>query len=39
MTLRFFLQSDEGTLSDEAIDGVMARILEALERECQAELR
>jgi phenylalanyl-tRNA synthetase beta chain len=39
MTLRFFLQSDEGTLSDEVIDGVMARILEALERECQAELR
>ena len=39
MTLRFFLQSDEGTLSDEAIDGVMARILEALERDCGAELR
>jgi phenylalanyl-tRNA synthetase beta chain len=39
MTLRFFLQSEEGTLSDEAIDGVMARILEALERECGAQLR
>ncbi len=39
MTLRFFLQSDEGTLSDEEIEAVMGRILERLERECGAKLR
>ncbi|ADV45599.1 phenylalanine--tRNA ligase subunit beta [Nitratifractor salsuginis] len=39
MTLRFFLQSDEGTLSDEVIEGVMARILETLQSRCGAELR
>ncbi len=39
MTLRFFLQSDEGTLSDEEIDGAMARILQALETGCGATLR
>ena len=39
VTLRFFLQSMEGSLSDEAIEGVMKAILDALSKECRAELR
>ncbi|WP_292655608.1 phenylalanine--tRNA ligase subunit beta [Nitratifractor sp.] len=39
MTLRFFLQSGEGTLSDEAIEGVMQRILTTLQEACGARLR
>jgi len=39
MTLRFFLQSGEGTLSDEEIEGVMQRILVALQEACGARLR
>ena len=39
VTIRFFLQSMEGTLSDEAIDGVMQRILATLENRCGARLR
>lgn len=39
MTLRFFLQSHEGTLSDEQIEGVVARILETLQEKCGAQLR
>ena len=39
MTLRFFLQSGEGTLSDEEIEGVMQRILTTLQEACGARLR
>ncbi|WP_457607011.1 phenylalanine--tRNA ligase subunit beta [Nitratifractor sp.] len=39
VTLRFFLQSEEGTLSDEVIEQTMASILSLLERECGARLR
>ncbi len=39
VTIRFFLQSMEGTLSEEAIEGAMGRILDALEKECGATLR
>ena len=39
LTIRFFLQSEEGTLSDEAIEGAMERILRHLEKRCGAKLR
>jgi len=39
MTLRFFLQSEEGTLSDEEIERVMKKILSAMETGCGARLR
>jgi phenylalanyl-tRNA synthetase beta chain len=39
MTLRFFLQSGEGTLSDEEIEGVIQRILATLQEACGARLR
>jgi len=39
LTVRFYLQSDEGTLSDEEIERCMGGILEHLERECGASLR
>ncbi len=39
MTIRFFLQSQEGTLMEEEIDGIMNRILKSLEKECGANLR
>ena len=39
VTLRFFLQSDEATLSDKQIEGVMERILKIVQNRCEAELR
>ncbi len=39
VTLRFFIQSDEATLSDEQIEGLMERILKRLQNRCEAELR
>jgi len=39
LTVRFVIQSDEATLSDEQIEAVMANILETLEQKCEAKLR
>jgi len=39
LTIRFTLQSNEKTLSDEEIDTTMNNILDTLKREFNAELR
>ena len=39
LTLRLFIQSDEDTLSDKEIEGVMAQVMEALQDAFKAELR
>jgi phenylalanyl-tRNA synthetase beta chain len=39
LALRFRLRSPEATLTDEEINGVMARIQKALETDCGATLR
>lgn len=39
LTIRFFIQSMEGTLSDKQIDGIMKTILNKLENDCKATLR
>jgi len=39
VTVRFFIQSMDGTLSDKLIDGVMQSILGRLESDCGAKLR
>jgi len=39
MTVRFYLQSMEGTLSDKIIETLMQEILETLKHDCQAEIR
>ena len=39
VTIRFFIQSMEGTMSDKIIDAVMREILAKLERDCGATLR
>jgi len=39
LTVRFFIQSMEKTLEDSDIETVMSQIMEALEKECRAELR
>ena len=39
LTIRFFLQSFEGTLSDKAIEESMSRVLRYLEKNCGVELR
>jgi phenylalanyl-tRNA synthetase beta chain len=39
LTVRFFLQSMEGTLQEKEIESAMRRILQELEEKCQATLR
>jgi phenylalanyl-tRNA synthetase beta chain len=39
LTIRFFIQSMEKTLEENDIENVMKKIMEALEKECGAELR
>jgi phenylalanyl-tRNA synthetase beta chain len=39
LTVRFFIQSMEKTLEDADIESVMSEIMNALEAECNAELR
>ncbi|MDQ1324977.1 MAG: phenylalanyl-tRNA synthetase beta chain [Campylobacterota bacterium] len=39
LTMRFFIQSMEKTLQESDIEAVMAQIMEALKKECEAELR
>ena len=39
LTVRFFIQSMDKTLEDSDIETVMSKIMAALEKECQAELR
>lgn len=39
LTVRFFIQSMDKTLEDADIEMVMSKIMTALEKECQAELR
>ena len=39
LTVRFFIQSMEKTLEDSDIEAVMSKIMAALEKECNAELR
>ena len=39
LTVRFFIQSMDKTLEDSDIETVMNKIMTALEKECQAELR
>jgi len=39
LTVRFFIQSMEKTLEDADIESVMSEIMNALETECNAELR
>lgn len=39
LTVRFFIQSMDKTLEDSDIETVMNKIMKALEKECQAELR
>jgi len=39
LTIRFFIQSMEKTLEDSDIEAVMSKIMVALEKECNAELR
>ena len=39
LTIRFFIQSMEKTLEEGDIESVMSQIMEALEKECNAELR
>jgi len=39
LTIRFFIQSMEKTLEDADIESVMAKIMSALESECNAQLR
>jgi len=39
LTVRFFIQSLDRTLEDADIEGVMSKIISALETECKAELR
>jgi len=39
LTVRFFIQSMEKTLEDADIESVMAKIMSALESECNAQLR
>ena len=39
LTVRFFIQSMEGTLQEEDIDSVMSQVMEKLEQSCQATLR
>jgi len=39
VTIRLFIQSDEGTLSDQQIDATVSMVLKRLEEQCQARLR
>ncbi len=39
VTIRCFIQSMEGTMSDKMIDGVMQKVLQNLEQECGAQIR
>jgi phenylalanyl-tRNA synthetase beta chain len=39
VTVRYFIQSMEGTMSDKMIDGVMQEVLQALEQKCGAQIR
>jgi len=39
LTIRFFIQSMERTLEDGDIESVMSKVMNALETECEAELR
>ncbi len=39
ITIRCFIQSIEGTMSDKIIDGVMQKVLQVLEQKCGAQIR
>jgi len=39
ITIRCFIQSMEGTMSDKMIDGVMQKVLQKLEQDCGAQIR
>jgi phenylalanyl-tRNA synthetase beta chain len=39
VTIRYFIQSMEGTMSDKMIDGVTQEVLQVLEQKCGAQIR